>query len=269
MSVYLNTDTHAFLEACPKDQVCILLHGLFGMSSNILSVAKGISSLCYPIVYDLPNHGLSPTQEQCDFISMAKMLNNSIEHHKLVSKHDKVHLIGHSLGGKLAMVYSLIYPHKTASLIVMDIAPVTYPPYHKDIIIALKQVLIQQPTTRQQVRNILMEYCSSEEAMFLSKSFDFNERGVFSKIRINEIEAQYDVLRSFPHEELEGKIYTEDMLLIRSKKSEYFVEEYYSEIERYFPGWELEEVPDTGHNIHIDNPVFTMNVIRHFYQQVI
>ena len=258
----------AYIEGSQEQPVCVMLHGLFGSSSNLLSVAKNLSAVCSPILYDLPNHGKSPTLEPCSFLDMAEMLKNSITQDV---KTDKIHILGHSLGGKLAMVLALMYPEIVSSVVIMDIAPVTYPPFHKDIIEGLYKVLSQPISSKKEIVQTLSNYTANVlEAEFIAKSLAYNEDGTIdSDIRVKEIHNNYDILRSFPFEEMQGKVYSEDVLLLTAKETEYFQDSYYQDIERYFPSWELEEVPESGHNIHVDNFKYTMQAIVSFYEYIL
>lgn len=252
-----------------RNDVCVMIHGIFGMSANLLSLAKGLSGDVYPLLVDLPNHGNSPTMSPCDFIAMAKMLHRTIEAQNF-SEDTNIHVLGHSLGGKLAMVYALLYPETTASLVVMDIAPVSYPPLHNHVIEAFHKVEESKPENRMVARDILIQYgIDKDTSSFLAKNFIFDEQYVGSKMRVHEIEKDYtNVLCHFPHEILEKKTYTKPTFFLRAEVSEYFSDEYVYEIDKYFPSWEVESIENSGHNIHIDNPTETKALITGFYREI-
>lgn len=268
MSNYLFANPYIPPDGSPLTDVCVMIHGIFGMSSNLLSLARAVSSECYPIIYDLPNHGRSPSLDPCGFVAMARLLNESIDR-DIPNKNARIHVLGHSMGGKVAMVYALLYSEKVASVAVLDIAPVTYPPFHRAIINGLHEVVDNNLQDKKSIVSMLSNYADNEEtAMFLSKNFDIVDGKVISKLRIDEIEKNYDILRSFPTEEMKGKIYARSILFLRAERTDYFNDDYYPVIEEFFPSWELEEIADSGHNIHIENPIATREALQTFYQQI-
>src|SRR5580658_6214055 len=102
----------------------ILLHGLFGSTDNWLSVAPKIAQKIHARVFalDLRNHGLSPHSEEMSFPIMAGDVAEFLDAHRL----DRVHLLGHSLGGKVAMQFALTHPNQVGKLVITDIAPRAY-----------------------------------------------------------------------------------------------------------------------------------------------
>jgi len=101
----------------------LVLHGLLGMSDNWLPVANALSDHGYAAhLIDLRNHGISPHTDTHRYPDMCDDLLGYIEEREL----DTVHLIGHSMGGKLAMIFALLYPEKLGRMIVVDIAPAAY-----------------------------------------------------------------------------------------------------------------------------------------------
>lgn len=256
-------------EGVGSENVCIMFHGLFGMSINLMSLAKGLATDIYPVVMDLPNHGNSPTMDPCNFVEMAKMLDNTIESEDIL-KNANIHVLGHSLGGKLAMVYALMYPEKTHSLVIMDIAPVTYPPFHLEVMVAFHEIEEKKPADRNACIEILTAHnVDKGTATFLAKNFMFEDGYVGSKIRVKEIEKNYEDLRSFPFDEMEGKIFNNPTFVLKATDTDYFSDKYIYEVDKYFPSWELETIEDSGHNIHVDNFKDTKELISGFYQEIV
>ncbi len=250
---------------------CVLLHGLFGSSDNLKSVEamlaiNGLST----ISYDLPNHGRSPLLEECTFIAMARMLHASLERDVLGTV-DSVHILGHSLGGKLAGVYAMLYPNTIASLVVLDIAPVEYPPFHAKELHALVRLSEAMPTltSREEARALIQQEISDPLVVgFLMKNVVANEAGKFSLcVQTRPLQNYYDALRAFPEDQLKGKHFGGPTLFVRALGSEYMLPEYFAAIEHFFPSWELEEI-DAGHVLHLERPAELRTVLTQFYSSL-
>ena len=111
----------------------ILLHGLFGMGRNLGAVARALSDQYAVFSFDLPNHGRSPHSDEMTISSMADDVLAMLDHLGLQT----VNVLGHSLGGKVAMSLALRHPSRVHKLIVADIAPVTYPSQHDAVFAGL------------------------------------------------------------------------------------------------------------------------------------
>ncbi len=245
------------------------------MSDNLASVGRMLQDTFDIIPYDLPNHGRSPTLESATFVNMARMLDYTLHQHVYLKNIDKVHMVGHSLGGKLAMVYSLLYPQRIKNVVALDIAPVEYPPEHIKEIEALvdlnrlfhssrkKDIL-----TREVIRSTIESHISDKEiAMFLRKNVYTKSDGVLGLYaRIEHIKRNYDILRSFPVSELKHLSYNGNILFVMAGQSDYIKPEYYENIEHFFPTWELEEIKDSKHAIHAYKPRELEEILRGFYQ---
>src|SRR5919107_1858804 len=100
----------------------VFVHGLFGQGKNWTTVAKGLSDRHRVTLLDLPNHGHSPWTERVDYLDMAGLVSAELE-----SFGEPVTLVGHSMGGKVAMQLALRRPELLRALVVVDVAPVAYP----------------------------------------------------------------------------------------------------------------------------------------------
>ena len=111
----------------------VLLHGLFGASSNLKPIARGLEDRYCCLLPDLRNHGRSPHSNQMNYPLMAADLATLMDSQNISS----AHLVGHSMGGKVAMQFAMAHSSRVRSLVVADIAPVTYPPHHAQVLAAL------------------------------------------------------------------------------------------------------------------------------------
>ncbi|MCS6832348.1 MAG: alpha/beta fold hydrolase, partial [Flammeovirgaceae bacterium] len=108
----------------------VILHGVFGSSDNWLTLGKQLAEQYEVFLIDQRNHGLSPHSESFDYEVLCEDLHNFIQHHRIALPV----VIGHSMGGKVAMLFALKYPTLLRSLVVVDIAPRAYPPHHQAIL---------------------------------------------------------------------------------------------------------------------------------------
>lgn len=131
----------------------IILHGLFGLSDNWVSIGKRIAAKFTVYIPDMRNHGQSPHSPTMNYTAMTDDLLEFIEEHSL----EEGILIGHSMGGKVAMNFALDHPKLLDQLVIIDISPRRYPArnIHFDIINAMLSVDLQQVTSRSQVEALL------------------------------------------------------------------------------------------------------------------
>ncbi|PZQ88458.1 MAG: alpha/beta hydrolase, partial [Flavobacterium johnsoniae] len=135
----------------------LILHGFLGMSDNWKTFAGQIATEGFQLhILDLRNHGRSFHSDVFTYEAMVQDVLEYCEGHGL----DKVSVLGHSMGGKVAMFFATTYPEKVEKLIVADIGPKYYRPHHQDIMAGLNAVDLSQKPDRAQVEEILKEYVS-------------------------------------------------------------------------------------------------------------
>lgn len=129
----------------------IILHGFFASSRNWRQVADRLSDKFHVYVPDMRNHGVSPHDPLMDYPSMTADLKSFIDQREM----KKVNLLGHSMGGKIAMWFALNYPEHVDKLIVVDIAPVSYKHSFDPLIQALKSLPLSEISNRKQAEAML------------------------------------------------------------------------------------------------------------------
>ncbi|MGD1892024.1 MAG: alpha/beta fold hydrolase [Cyclobacteriaceae bacterium] len=122
----------------------IILHGIFGTSDNWQTFGKQLASDYQVFLIDQRNHGLSPHSDTFDYPSMAEDLQQFIQQHQLGTPI----ILGHSMGGKVAMFYAIKYPDKFSKLVVVDIAPRSYPEHHQHNLDAMRSVDLSSVASR-------------------------------------------------------------------------------------------------------------------------
>jgi pimeloyl-ACP methyl ester carboxylesterase len=128
-----------FYRSIGAGQPIIILHGLMGSSDNWLTQSKMLADHYQVFMVDQRNHGRSSHNQAFDYKTLTEDLKNFIDKHSIV----KPVIIGHSMGGKTAMNFAVRYPEFIEKLIVVDIAPKTYPVHHDSIIDGLNAVPIE------------------------------------------------------------------------------------------------------------------------------
>ena len=166
---------------------------------------------------------------------------------------DEVYLIGHSMGGKVAMTFACMYPESVEKLVVVDIAPKYYPPHHQDILGGLNAVEQAKIKSRKDADQILSQYFS-ESAMrqFLLKNLYWRSSTELTfKFNLNVLSDQIENVGQALHTDA---LFDRPTLFIAGQASNYIKETDVELIESHFPDFEIVEIPNSGHWVHAENP---------------
>ena len=238
----------------------LLLHGLFGQGSNLGSVSRALVSDFRVHCLDLPDHGRSPWLAEASLSTYARAVAEWMDQHQLPA----AHILGHSLGGKVAMELALTQPERVFKLVVADMAPVTYTEHHQQILEALQQVVRQQCETRAAAEALLSEVIDDPGVVgYLLMSL---ERGAGHEVyqwRFNlaGLADAYGRLREAP---TEAGPFQGSTLFLKGSESAYIQAAHEPEIQRRFPGSQLVTVKDAGHWLHVDQPEQFNGAVRAF-----
>lgn len=238
----------------------ILLHGMFGMSDNLMPIAREFAQHCKVYVPDLRNHGRSPWHQKMSFSIMAGDVVRLMEQQGI----RKAHIMGHSLGGKVAMAIALEQPQRVKSLIVADMSPCSYPARHDQIIKGLKHVSQMDITTRREADSVLSGFVEEEGVRrFLLKSLVKNEQTELLQWRFNldAVAANYHKLRESVIWDMpfEG-----ETLFIKGELSDYIVSEHEEPIRAAFPNFQFKMIQNVGHWLHAEKPDAFVKVVSRF-----
>ncbi len=237
----------------------LILHGLFGSSDNWLTIAKKLSEKYSIHLIDARNHGKSPHANEFGYDNMAMDVREYIQDHNL----KKIILLGHSMGGKIAMKIALEYPLRIQKLIVADIAPKKYSIIHNNISDALLSIKTNLLISREQADNQLSQTIkSSLLRKFLLKNLYRDENNKY-KWRLN-LEAICDNLESLGAEVISSQKYDGDTLFIRGGLSDYITAEDEVEIHSLFPKALIQSIPRATHWLHAENPEDFLSEIQRF-----
>lgn len=232
-------------------QPLLILHGLFGQSDNWNTLARRFGDNGFEVfTIDLRNHGLSPHSDEHNYDLMAEDIREFIVSHGL----QHVILLGHSMGGKVAMRYALKYKSGLDKLIVVDMAPVEYKPHHREVLAALHAVDFSKVGTRKEAEQILAGYIADfGTRQFLLKNIYWKDTAnnvMDWRFNLNAITRNYPaILAAVP----EG---SSDIpaLFMRGGKSHYIAETDLPEIQKRFPNYSLKTIDGAGHWIHAEKP---------------
>jgi esterase len=208
---------------------------------------------------DLRNHGNSPHSTEFNCALMVGDLKEFMQEHSLVSGH----LLGHSLGGKVAMQFALTHPEYVDRLVVVDIAPRAYLPFHEDIFKVLTSIRIDRFSGRSEVRQELEKGISDRTvAEFLLKNITTSQSGKLRwRMNLKALHKNYQEIIASP--EWDGS-FDKPALFVRGENSDYIGPADHRVIKKYFPNAELATVEGAGHWVHAQAPDIFERMIRDF-----
>lgn len=232
-----------------KGKPLLILHGYLGMSDNWKSLGNLFSEKYEVHLIDQRNHGRSFHTYEFDYELLVADLLLYIKHYNL----EKVNLLGHSMGGKVAMLFAAKYPQMVEKLIVADIGPKYYEPHHQEILAALNEVNFTIHNSRKKVEDVLRIYINNEGIIqFLLKNVYWKSKGElafrFNLISLTQNNSEVgEALPSFT-------IFEGDTLFLKGENSNYIVENDLHLIEAHFPNYKLLTISNAGHWLHAENP---------------
>ncbi len=229
----------------------LILHGLFGAGDNWKSLARRFHEEGGFQVHliDQRNHGRSPHSNTWTYEAMTADLKVYCKDHEL----EKMTLLGHSMGGKVAMNFAIQYPALLKALIVVDIAPKSYPPHHEQILKGLSALYDTELTSRKEADKQLSEYVENWSVrQFLLKNLYWKEKGKLAfRMNFPVIKKNYDlVTRALPS----STTYTGPTLFIKGENSDYILHSDRDMLNTHFPKSQLLVIKDSDHWVHAEKP---------------
>jgi len=237
----------------------IILHGLFGSLDNWVPMCRRLAAHFHVFAVDLRNHGRSPHADEFNYLAMAEDLREFIESQNL----GVANWLGHSMGGKAAMQFALLYPDSTARLVVVDIAAKASPPAHLDLFDAMLALNLADFRERHEIERALTASISeSATRQFLLKNVGRDAGGGFRwKMNLPAIHRNYARLL----EPIESTCtFPGPTLFIRGDRSNYLTESDLIAARRLFPAAQMTTVPGAGHWVHADQPDRLLEVVVQF-----
>lgn len=237
-------------------QPLIILHGLFGLLDNWVSLAKRFGEHFQVILVDQRNHGKSFHANEFN----CKVMSEDLEYLISTLNLAKPILLGHSMGGKTIMQYTAYHPDKADKLIVADIGPKQYPVHHNQIIKGLQNVPLNKINKRKEADIFLSQYISdSGIRSFLLKNLKRNSMDGFDwKMNLEIISKNIIEINKSLDYYLPIEV---PVLFLRGSNSNYILEEDFDKIKEIFPNSEIKTINNAGHWLHAEQP-------NDFYQKV-
>ncbi|KAJ1914344.1 hypothetical protein H4219_004835 [Mycoemilia scoparia] len=260
----------------------IVMHGLFGSKQNWGAMSKAISNSLGIEVYavDLRNHGDSPHQHPHTYEAMSLDIEKFMNDHNIAGK---AIILGHSMGGKVAMNFALTYPSKVHSLIVDDMSPVHYPlsgdfrAYTR----ALKEIEKAGVKSQKEADQMLQKYEKDlgirQFLLTNMKKQSQQSGGYVCRVPLDIIDESIENMGKWPTVPPpstntsssmgeDTRQYVGPTLFISGAKSSYIQPKYYPDIEKYFPNSDIETL-DTGHWVHAEKPNEFLELVKNFLTQ--
>ncbi len=234
------------LHGTPTDQPpLIIVHGLYGSARNWGVIAKRLSDERQVVTVDLRNHGDSPWTESHTYQDMADDLAEVIMSHG-----GRADVMGHSMGGKAAMVLALTHPEQVTRLIVADIAPVAYEHSQIQHVHAMKAVDLGKVERRSDAVEQLAAHVEDTALQaFFTQSLDVKEKRW--KLNLDLLEREMPGILDFPRIDAS---FERPTLFLSGADSDYVIPEYRPAIRALFPKARFAKIPGTTHYLHAEKP---------------
>jgi pimeloyl-ACP methyl ester carboxylesterase len=250
----------------------VFLHGLFGQGRNWTQIGKALAhpSETQPeradqhrvLLVDLPHHGRSSWADHFDYVEVADQVA------ELLSADDPVALVGHSLGGKVAMVLALRRPELVERLCVVDVSPVAYDRLSDfaGYVAAMRGLDLGSLTTRGDADDALSGAVPDPTVRaFLLQNLRRDGDGWRWQANLEVLGADLSVIGSWPEDQLAGTApYTGPVLWLAGARSDYIRPEYAGAMDRWFPRNRLVTVKEAGHWVHSEQPEVFVEILRRF-----
>ena len=236
----------------------VILHGFLGMSDNWKTLGNQFADADFEVhLVDQRNHGRSFHNDLFNYEVLVEDLKNYCEAHQLKD----IILLGHSMGGKTAMLFATTYPELVSKLIVADISPRFYPIHHEAILEGLNSLDFETLKSRGEADKLLSHYVTDYGTrLFLLKNLYWIEKGKLA-LRINLEVLKENVSEVGEALPIHAK-FNKETLFLRGDKSEYISIEDETIIKRHFRDAKIETIANAGHWLHAENP-------KEFYQAVL
>ncbi len=237
-----------------------ILHGLFGSGRNWASIAQRLAAHHRVVALDLRNHGASPWADTMDYDMMAEDMRATLH----ARGYFRCALLGHSMGGKVAMVAALRHGSEVARLIVVDIAPARYRPRHLSEVQEMRELDLADIKRRSEVdARLAASIPDPAERAFLVQNLVFEDGQARWRLNLAAIEQAMPELVDFPELPADAA-YDGPTLFIAGGQSDYLRAEHEPMIRQLFPRAEIDRIDDAGHWLHAEQPAAFLAIAEPF-----
>jgi pimeloyl-ACP methyl ester carboxylesterase len=250
-----------FFREYGQGEPIIILHGLFGLSDNWVTIARRIAEKFHVFIPDQRNHGQSPHSDTFNYFALSADLQEFIEENQLRNPV----LIGHSMGGKVAMQFALESAKMVKKLVVIDISPGSYPvrSMHMDMVNAMLSVDLSKMSSRSEIEKIIAEKIEDERTrLFIMKNlYRINLEAFAWRPNLKAIVTNLEDIS----EQIAGNgKFEKPTLFIKGEKSDYVLDKDEELIYKLFPFAEIKTIEKAGHWVHADAPVALCHILSNF-----
>jgi len=253
---------HLHFHESGKGRPIVVLHGVFGSGDNWLTVSKLFSPFYRIFLVDQRNHGRSPHSDDFSYKALVEDLRDFADQQELAV----FDLIGHSMGGKVAMNFAAKYPERLSKLVIVDIAPRFYNPHHQEVINGLNSVDLNNIASRKEAENAMISFIPELDVrQFLLKNLYRDSEGNFAwRINLPVLEKAINMIGEAFSPEL--KINT-PTLFIKGEKSRYISAQDEIQISSQFLHSRIIEIAEAGHWVQAEQPQLFAFSVMEFLQQ--
>lgn len=238
----------------------VILHGLLGAKRNWATVARALASRRRVLWTDLRNHGASPWNDDHTYPAMATDVARLIE----TRVGGPATVLGHSMGGKVAMLVALTRSDLVSRLVVVDIAPAFSRGAPRDFLAAMRAVPLATCSTRSDADAALATVVADPAVRgFLTQNLVNGPGGLSWGVNLDALERHFEAIRGFP-EISTGLAYPGPTLFVAGGRSDYLEPRHAAEIGRLFSRATIETIPAAGHWVHADAPAEFIAVVERF-----
>lgn len=244
-------------------EVVVFFAGLFGQGKNFTQIAKGLVPEFQSVLVDLPNHGQSDWTQEFDYPGHADLVAEHLREN--VAAEGPVHVVGHSLGGKMAMVLALRHPELVRSLTVVDISPVTHESTgeFEHLLQTLLGLDLEDLSSRGQADERLQEPIPQDMTRgFLLQSLTRTKDGFRWLPNLELLYESLPRISEFP--EFNNEQYEGPVLWVAGSESDYVQDEYAPRMRELFPRVLQTTVKNSGHWVHAEQPQVFTEVLTRF-----
>jgi pimeloyl-ACP methyl ester carboxylesterase len=243
----------------PEAPTLIILHGLLGSSRNWTTIGRALQASFDVHALDLRNHGASPHAGTMRWRELCDDLQAYLDTHGL----DQVHLMGHSIGGKVGMRFACQHPDRVRQLIIVDIAAKAYPPYHDNEFRAMRSVAVAELSSRKEAEQALeplVPQWPMRQFLLTNLVRDAGTGSFRWQCNLPVLHASLPHIRMNALEDADR--YAGPVLLMRGERSDFIEDGDAEAMRHWFEHLREVTVPQAGHNVHVENRAGFLQVLQ-------
>lgn len=244
----------------------VFLHGLMGRGRNFATAAKSLAATHRSLLVDLPNHGDSDWTDRFDYVEHSELVAAALQ--PVVAEHGAVTLVGHSMGGKVAMVLALRHPALVERLAVVDISPVRHESSSTEfehLLGSMRALDLSQIGSRSEADSRLAEEVGHPTVRgFLLQNLRRADGNFEWQPNLELLYASLDEIAQFP--DFDGATFDKPVAWIAGELSDYIKAEYEPTMRAYFPRANRVTIKGAGHWVHSQQPEIFHSVLQHFVE---